>query len=61
LLSAAHVAVTEQVPVPLVILTDVPLTVQGPVVVIVAVVLELVSVDTLKDELYGALYGTPNK
>ena len=48
-------------PVPLVIETAVPLTMQGPVVVIVAVVLEVVSVVTVKDEWYGSLYGTPNK
>ena len=61
MLSAAHVAVSEQVPVPLVMVTAVPVFEQAPLLVITAVVLALVVVATVKWLLYAALDGAPVK
>jgi hypothetical protein len=48
LLSAAHVAVSEQAPVPLVMVTAVPVLEQAPLDVMTAVVLALVVDATVK-------------
>ena len=61
MLSAAQVAVSEQVPLPLVMVTAVPMFEQAPLLVIVAVVLALVVVATVKWLLYAALDGAPVK
>ena len=59
MLSAAQDANGKQYPVPLVIVIVVPLFVQAPLVVIVAVVLAFVDGETLKVEAYGSVAGTP--
>ena len=59
MLSAAQDANGKQYPVPLVIVIVVPLFVQAPLVVIVAVVLAFVDGDTLKLAAYGSVAGTP--
>jgi hypothetical protein len=59
LLSAAQVAVSEHVPVPLVMVTAVPVFEHAPLLVITAVVLALVVVATVKWLLYAALVGAP--
>ena len=61
MLSAAQVAVREQVPVPLVMVTADPTFVQAPLLVITAMVLALVVAATLKVLLYAALGGAPVK
>ena len=48
MLSAAQVAISEHVPVPLVMVTAVPVFEQAPLLVITAVVLALVVVVTVK-------------
>jgi hypothetical protein len=59
LLSAAQLAVSEQVPVPLFIVTVLPAIEQAPLAVMVAVVLAVVVADTGKVVLYGELAGAP--
>ena len=59
MLSAAQVALSEQVPVPLVIVTAVFAFEHAPLLVITAVVLALVVVATVKWLLYAALVGAP--
>ena len=61
MLSAAQVAVSEHVPVPLVMVTAVPVLEHEPLLVITAVVLALVVVATVKPVLYAALAGAPVK
>jgi hypothetical protein len=61
LLSAAHVAVREHVPVLVVIVTVLPEIEHAPLAVMVAVVLELVLADTTNIVLAGALAGAPVK
>src|SRR6202035_5745055 len=57
--SAAQFAVMVQVPVPVVIVTVVPLIEQGPLVVIAAFELALVVAVTVKVDWYGAVAGAP--
>ena len=59
MLSAAHVAVSAQVPVPLVMVTAVPKLEQAPLPAITAVALALVVEATVKWLLYAALVGAP--
>ena len=61
MLSAAQVAVSEQVPVPLVMVTAVPMFEQAPLLVIVAVVLACVVVATVKWLPSAELDGAPVK
>jgi hypothetical protein len=60
-LSAAQFAVTQQVPVPLVMVTVLPAIEQAAPAVITAVVLALVVAETANVELYAALAGAPVK
>ena len=61
MLSAAQVAVSEQVPLPLVMVTAVPMFEQAPLLVIVAVVLAFVVVATVKWLPSAELDGAPVK
>ena len=61
MLSGAHVAVSAQIPVPLVMVTRLPATEHAPAEVITAAVLALVVADTLKLEPNTALPGAPVK
>ena len=61
--SAAHVAVTEQVPVPLVMVTTAPLIEHTPLTVMVGtdVVVPWLSVATVKVDCQAAVVGTPDR
>jgi hypothetical protein len=61
LLSAAQVAVSEQAPVPLVMVMVVPRFEQFPAAVINAATLALVVAETANVEWYAALAGAPVK
>ena len=61
MLSAAQVARSEQEPVPLVMVTAVPVFEQAPMLVITAVLLALVVAATVKTLWKAALIGAPVK
>ena len=61
MLSAAQVAESKQVPVPLIMVTAVPVFEQAPLLVITGMVLALVVAATVKPLLYAALDGAPVK